>query len=160
MVPSPPPYLTPVYLRGTLIPLAQSTFPSTAFPHNLNHTPQSTSTFHDLSTTRSHHQYLSTPTPLIMAQREAYQLPEHRNNFSQSQSQSQGQTSGGAYNYAAGVTRVPTETDQAGVSVTYKCGECGAQVALFKGDVVRCDKCGHRVLYKERTKRMVQFEAR
>jgi DNA-directed RNA polymerases I, II, and III subunit RPABC4 len=92
-----------------------------------------------------------------MAQREAYTLPEDRNNFSQSQPA--GQTSGG-YNYAAGATRVPTETDQAGVSVTYKCGECAAQVALFKGDVVRCDKCGHRVLYKERTKRMVQFEAR
>jgi DNA-directed RNA polymerases I, II, and III subunit RPABC4 len=99
-------------------------------------------------------------TSITMAQREAYQLPEHRNTFSQSQSQSQGQTSGGAYNYAAGATRVPAEIDQTVVSVTYKCGECGAQVALFKGDVVRCDKCGHRVLYKERTKRMVQFEAR
>lgn len=40
-------------------------------------------------------------------------------------------------------------------SVVYICGECSAQVALKRGDPIRCKDCGHRVLYKERTKRYV-----
>ncbi|MCJ1424723.1 DNA-directed RNA polymerase core subunit rpc10 [Sticta canariensis] len=42
----------------------------------------------------------------------------------------------------------------------YLCGDCNSKVQLKKGDPIRCKECGHRVLYKERTKRMVQFEAR
>ncbi|KAJ5679451.1 hypothetical protein N7462_007695 [Penicillium macrosclerotiorum] len=54
-------------------------------------------------------------------------------------------------------------------SIAYLCGECSARVPLKRGDQIRCKDCGHRVLYKERTKRltfslawdsMVQFEAR
>ncbi|KAJ5089467.1 DNA-directed RNA polymerase I II and III subunit RPABC4 [Penicillium argentinense] len=45
-------------------------------------------------------------------------------------------------------------------AVNYLCGECNARVPLKRGDPIRCKDCGHRVLYKERTKRMVQFEAR
>lgn len=45
-------------------------------------------------------------------------------------------------------------------AINYLCGDCNAKVPLKKGDPVRCKECGHRVLYKERTKRMVQFEAR
>ncbi|CAI7638344.1 unnamed protein product [Penicillium bialowiezense] len=45
-------------------------------------------------------------------------------------------------------------------SVVYMCGECSARVPLKRGDQIRCKDCGHRVLYKERTKRMVQFQAR
>lgn len=44
--------------------------------------------------------------------------------------------------------------------VAYRCMECDTRVTLAKGDAIRCSGCGHRVLYKERTKRMVQFEAR
>lgn len=47
-----------------------------------------------------------------------------------------------------------------GPIVAYICGECNARVSLKRGDQIRCKECGHRVLYKERTKRMVQFEAR
>ncbi|KAH8428127.1 DNA-directed RNA polymerase core subunit rpc10 [Aspergillus melleus] len=47
-----------------------------------------------------------------------------------------------------------------GPSVFYRCGDCYARVSLKRGDQIRCKDCGHRVLYKERTKRMVQFEAR
>ncbi|KAJ9607770.1 DNA-directed RNA polymerase core subunit rpc10 [Cladophialophora chaetospira] len=47
-----------------------------------------------------------------------------------------------------------------GPLVSYVCGDCASKVQLTKGDVIRCSMCGHRVLYKERTKRMVQFEAR
>ncbi|KAK0637016.1 metallothionein-I transcription activator [Bombardia bombarda] len=42
----------------------------------------------------------------------------------------------------------------------YTCGDCAVRVPLEKGAPIRCQKCGARVLYKERTKRMVQFEAR
>ncbi|KAF2401443.1 polymerase II polypeptide K, 7.0kDa [Trichodelitschia bisporula] len=44
--------------------------------------------------------------------------------------------------------------------VTYSCGDCASKVQLKRGDPIRCLQCGHRVLYKERTTRMVQFEAR
>ncbi|KAK1755449.1 hypothetical protein QBC47DRAFT_401618 [Echria macrotheca] len=42
----------------------------------------------------------------------------------------------------------------------YICGDCAVRVPLEKDAPIRCQKCGARVLYKERTKRMVQFEAR
>lgn len=45
-------------------------------------------------------------------------------------------------------------------NVQYACGDCDSKVLLKKGDPIRCKECGHRVLYKERTNRMVQFEAR
>lgn len=40
--------------------------------------------------------------------------------------------------------------------VAYLCGECSARVSLKRGDQIRCKDCGHRVLYKERTKRYVR----
>ncbi|KAG9254444.1 uncharacterized protein F5Z01DRAFT_674182 [Emericellopsis atlantica] len=44
--------------------------------------------------------------------------------------------------------------------MTYICGDCGSRVSLAKDAAVACNQCMGRVLYKERTKRMVQFEAR
>ncbi|KAK5108399.1 hypothetical protein LTR62_008355 [Meristemomyces frigidus] len=44
--------------------------------------------------------------------------------------------------------------------VQYLCGDCDAKVTLRKSDPIRCKECGYRVLYKERTNRMIQFEAR
>ncbi|KAK3720403.1 DNA-directed RNA polymerase core subunit rpc10 [Vermiconidia calcicola] len=44
--------------------------------------------------------------------------------------------------------------------VQYLCGDCDTKVTLKKGDAIRCKECGYRVLYKERTNRMIQFEAR
>lgn len=43
-------------------------------------------------------------------------------------------------------------------TVAYLCGECSARVSLKRGDQIRCKDCGHRVLYKERTKRYVLVE--
>lgn len=42
-----------------------------------------------------------------------------------------------------------------GPVVAYLCGECNSRVSLKRGDQIRCKECGHRVLYKERTKRFV-----
>ncbi|KAI9808543.1 MAG: hypothetical protein M1825_003692 [Sarcosagium campestre] len=53
-----------------------------------------------------------------------------------------------------------SSSESTGPSVWYQCGDCDAKVSLKRGDHIRCKDCGHRVLYKERTKRMVQFEAR
>jgi DNA-directed RNA polymerase I, II, and III subunit RPABC4 len=41
----------------------------------------------------------------------------------------------------------------AGPLSNYLCGDCNSKVQLKKGDPIRCKECGHRVLYKERTKR-------
>jgi len=41
----------------------------------------------------------------------------------------------------------------AGPTMQYVCGECNQKVILGRGDAIRCKECGHRVLYKERTKR-------
>mmetsp|Transcript_12601 Transcript_12601/g.25698 ORF Transcript_12601/g.25698 Transcript_12601/m.25698 type:complete len:80 (+) Transcript_12601:36-275(+) len=42
----------------------------------------------------------------------------------------------------------------------YRCGDCGHINELKLQDAIRCRMCGFRVLYKVRTNRMVQFEAR
>lgn len=44
--------------------------------------------------------------------------------------------------------------------VRYLCANCASNVSLSKGEAVRCKECGHRVLYKERSRRIIQFEAR
>lgn len=41
------------------------------------------------------------------------------------------------------------------LSVAYICGDCSARVQMKRSDPIRCKECGHRVLYKERTKRCV-----
>ncbi|KGK39713.1 hypothetical protein JL09_g1179 [Pichia kudriavzevii] len=43
--------------------------------------------------------------------------------------------------------------------VKYVCAQCAVNFTLSPKEPVRCKECGHRVLYKARTKRMVQFEA-
>lgn len=44
--------------------------------------------------------------------------------------------------------------------VAYICGDCGAEISLRPGDAIQCRECGYRILYKKRTRRIVQFEAR
>lgn len=45
-------------------------------------------------------------------------------------------------------------------TVTYVCGQCRSENELKPGDAIACRDCGYRILYKKRTKRVVQFEAR
>ncbi|EEB06269.1 DNA-directed RNA polymerase I [Schizosaccharomyces japonicus yFS275] len=45
-------------------------------------------------------------------------------------------------------------------TMIYLCADCGAHNSIQAKEVIRCRECGHRVMYKMRTKRMVQFEAR
>ncbi|KAI9792601.1 MAG: DNA-directed RNA polymerase core subunit rpc10 [Piccolia ochrophora] len=78
--------------------------------------------------------------------REAYQPPTESHTY-------------GAGGYSSQLGGEPA-SEGVGPSVTYVCGDCNSKVALKRGDPIRCKECGHRVLYKERTRRMVQFEAR
>ena len=41
-----------------------------------------------------------------------------------------------------------------------KTTNAGKDNTIKAGDVIRCRECGYRILYKKRTKRVVQFEAR
>ncbi|KAA1466134.1 DNA-directed RNA polymerase I [Dentipellis sp. KUC8613] len=42
----------------------------------------------------------------------------------------------------------------------YLCADCGAKNEIKAREPIRCRECGHRIMYKKRTRRMVQFEAR
>lgn len=43
--------------------------------------------------------------------------------------------------------------ENAGGIMHYTCGDCAESVPLEKGAPIRCQKCGARVLYKQRTAR-------
>ncbi|KAK1996105.1 DNA directed RNA polymerase [Colletotrichum falcatum] len=65
----------------------------------------------------------------------------------------------------AGATSAPSAAAYSsygteGPQMQYLCGDCGLKFQLRRADPIRCKECGCRILYKERTKRMVQFEAR
>lgn len=61
------------------------------------------------------------------------------------------------YQVPTGATPIPGRDQAFGVSdgpsINYLCGDCNSKVPLKRGDPIRCKECGHRVLYKERTKR-------
>ena len=42
----------------------------------------------------------------------------------------------------------------------YLCGDCGVKNDIKPKDPIRCRFCGYRILYKMRTKNLIQFEAR
>ncbi|KAI0751357.1 DNA directed RNA polymerase [Daedaleopsis nitida] len=44
--------------------------------------------------------------------------------------------------------------------MTYLCADCGSSNEIRPREPIRCRQCGHRIMYKKRTHRMVQFEAR
>lgn len=58
------------------------------------------------------------------------------------------------------VSNAMNPAQAAAPEVKYICGDCGTENGLKQGDVVRCRECGYRILYKKRTQRIVQFEAR
>ena len=44
--------------------------------------------------------------------------------------------------------------------VHYVCGSCGKDNALDENSVIRCFNCGHRIFYKKRERKLLQYEAR
>ncbi|KAI0206547.1 DNA directed RNA polymerase [Astrocystis sublimbata] len=77
--------------------------------------------------------------------REAYQIPTSQ---------------GGSSAPGQGTNLSRTFDNAEGATMNYICGDCGYKFAIRRSDTIRCKECGCRILYKERTKRMVQFEAR
>ncbi|MEE8168270.1 MAG: DNA-directed RNA polymerase subunit P [Candidatus Hydrothermarchaeales archaeon] len=37
-------------------------------------------------------------------------------------------------------------------SLKYRCGNCNREVGLSDGELIRCPFCGHKILFKERSK--------
>jgi DNA-directed RNA polymerase I, II, and III subunit RPABC4 len=44
--------------------------------------------------------------------------------------------------------------------VHYVCGSCGKDNTLDENAVIRCYNCGHRIFYKKRERKLLQYEAR
>ena len=78
-----------------------------------------------------------------MASHEAY-VPPSQQTFGGA---AQGQT------FGAGSTFAAVTGDPRGASMEYICADCASKVVLKKGEQIRCRECGHRILYKQRTKR-------
>lgn len=77
--------------------------------------------------------------------REEYQVPTG------SGSPTVGGGGGGGSSFNAPAAR--DYAAEGGGAMHYMCGDCSARVPLDKSNGIRCQKCGARVLYKERTKR-------
>ncbi|CAH8669027.1 unnamed protein product [Schistosoma haematobium] len=60
----------------------------------------------------------------------------------------------------SGATPAANSVTHLSKTVSYICGECRAENEIRPRELVRCLECGHRVLYKKRSKRMSVFEAR
>lgn len=109
--------------RGLIFEPLQQPLPSTT---HLNSSKSTNSGPRSLKTTQNQ---------LRMASREAYQVPS--------------QQAPAIARDSFGGTGALGE----GPAINYLCGDCNAKIPLKKGDPIRCKECGHRVLYKERTKR-------
>ena len=58
------------------------------------------------------------------------------------------------------ITEEQTREEYVADNVQYQCGDCGMSISLKASEPIRCSNCGYRILYKPRTKRIVQCEAR
>lgn len=47
-----------------------------------------------------------------------------------------------------------------GPKTTYICGNCGKDVYLDKLTGIVCQHCGHRIFYKKRDRKLLQYDAR
>ncbi|CAG0913139.1 unnamed protein product [Notodromas monacha] len=55
---------------------------------------------------------------------------------------------------------VDAAKDPMKIPITYICGDCHSENEIKPKDAIRCRECGHRILYKKRTKRASVFDAR
>lgn len=58
------------------------------------------------------------------------------------------------------VNAMQTDFEEGKQTVTYVCGSCGKNNKLDQGSVIKCSFCGHRILYKKRERKLLQYEAR
>ncbi|XP_018654862.1 hypothetical protein Smp_132030 [Schistosoma mansoni] len=57
----------------------------------------------------------------------------------------------------SGATPAANSATHLSKTVSYICGECRAENEIRPRELVRCLECGHRVLYKKRSKRKMSF---
>ncbi|KAI0692649.1 DNA directed RNA polymerase [Cytidiella melzeri] len=62
--------------------------------------------------------------------------------------------------YGTGASGGAPYMSQPRQDMIYLCADCNAKNEIKPREPIRCRECGHRIMYKNRTKRMVQFEAR
>ena len=55
---------------------------------------------------------------------------------------------------------VKLDAESSVLHITDLCGDCGVVNEIKPKDPIRCRFCGYRILYKMRTKNLIQFEAR
>ena len=61
----------------------------------------------------------------------------------------------------AGQFDAQNQQDEHGrAKVHYVCGSCGKDNVLDENAVIRCSSCGHRIFYKKRERKLLQYEAR
>jgi len=131
-----------------VLPLAFNLTPRFILPSNSSpDNPRRSQEHHSIRLQKSP----SYPATMSTPQREAYKLPSQRDGSSQQTNQQP---------YSAFVAGRAAGDSSSGPVTQYVCGECNSKVQLAQGDVIRCSNCGHRVLYKERTKRYVQMSWR
>ena len=82
----------------------------------------------------------------ITMSREAYTAPNTRGS---------GQQQGSGSNPFTQISAPNAFEDSTARPVQYLCGDCDSKVMLKRGDPIRCKECGYRILYKERTNRLV-----
>lgn len=61
---------------------------------------------------------------------------------------------------AAGLQHFDEEDPNQQPRTTYICGGCGKDVKLDKDAGIRCIYCGHRIFYKKRERKLLQYSAR
>lgn len=138
--------------RGTSSPLVLSTNPSisssTSFHRrrNLLPIPPSTQLPPQPITQSTNNSILNNTMS-----REEYQIPTGSGSASVGGGAGAG-AGGSSYNAPAARDYTSSGVDGGG-TMYYMCGDCAVRVPLEKGAAIRCQKCGARVLYKERTKR-------
>jgi len=47
-----------------------------------------------------------------------------------------------------------------GPKTSYICGNCGKDAQFDKDSGIRCTHCGHRIFYKKRERKPLQYDAR
>ncbi|KAF1779488.1 RNA polymerase subunit RPABC4/transcription elongation factor Spt4 [Phytophthora cactorum] len=85
---------------------------------------------------------------MVTSRRSRWQLEQLR----QSEERMGATPAAGAGNSSAAMIKDP--------EIKYICGDCGIVNYLSARDPIRCRACGYRIMYKARTKRLIQFEAR
>jgi DNA-directed RNA polymerase I, II, and III subunit RPABC4 len=99
-------------------------------------------TLQSITPTHSINHFINTNTP-------SYNTHTHQQKHTMSQQQ---QSTGATPGFQLTSQNTFEDTNR---SVNYLCGDCDSKVTLKRGDPIRCKECGYRVLYKQRTNRLV-----